>query len=328
MRIATIGSGMIVERFLAAQAQVENVECVAMYTRVKSNATSLADTFSIKDIYTDLDEMLEREDIDFVYIASPNSLHYSQAMKCIEANKHVLCEKLFTSNTRELKALIAFAKKQQRFLYEMIVTMHMPNYKLLKEQLSRCGEIHMVQCNFSQYSSRYDALMAGEQPNVFNPDFSGGALADLGIYNIHFVVGLFGRPEKVQYFPHLHNNRIDTSGVAILKYKGFQATCVACKDCDGHNLTQIQGDKGFFALDSQTSRCNRLRFQDVRGQKDAISLEHNDNPMVYELQDIVKLFEKQDLTGCQSLLQHSIEVMETFEELRKSANIIFKADQV
>ena len=108
--------------------------------------------------------MLNREDIDFVYVASPNSLHFQYSLQAMQHGKHVICEKPFTSNCREFQILDTYAREHHLFLFEAIVTSHMPNYLTLKEKLPELGTIRMVQCNFSQYSSRYDKFLANLTP--------------------------------------------------------------------------------------------------------------------------------------------------------------------
>lgn len=324
MKVATIGTGMIVDWFLNAATQ-NDVTCVAMYSRKAQNAKSLADAYGVEHIYTDLDEMLKRDDIDFVYVASPNSLHYEYSLKVMKAGKHVICEKPFTSTVEEFDTLYTYAKEHSLFLFEAIVTAHMPNYLMMKEQIKRLGPIRMVQCNFSQYSSRYDALLAGETPNVFNPAFSGGALADISIYNLHFVVGLFGKPEQLHYFPNKHANGIDTSGVSILEYDGFKAVCVGCKDTKSHCMTQIQGEKGYITMDSETSKCSSF-IVNIGGISEDISVKENDIALYYEMKDFKKCFEENDLEACYRLMDYSRDVMEVYQALRKDGNIVFAAD--
>ena len=135
MKVATIGTGFIVDWFLDAVKQNEGVTCVAMYTRKKEHAQNLADKYGIKDIYEDLEAMLNREDIDFVYVASPNSLHFQYSLQAMQHGKHVICEKPFTSNCREFQILDTYAREHHLFLFEAIVTSHMPNYLTLKEKL-------------------------------------------------------------------------------------------------------------------------------------------------------------------------------------------------
>lgn len=85
----------------------------------------------------------------------------------------------------------------------------LPNYRLLQKSLHRIGEPRIVTANFSQYSSRYDAYLKGQVTNVFDPAFDGGALRDLGVYNLHFVTGLFGMPEKTFICAQHGDNQVD-----------------------------------------------------------------------------------------------------------------------
>ena len=325
IRVATIGSGFIVDWFLNAVSQNEGIECVAMYTRKRENALKLAQQYHIDTIYTDLDEMLAQPNIDFVYIASPNSLHAPQALQCLKANKHVIVEKPFASNMREFEEVVEYATSHRLFLFEAIVTLHMPNYLTLKKRLPELGPIRMVQCNFSQYSSKYDKFKAGELPNVFNPAFSGGAMADISIYNLHFTIGLFGAPKSVHYFANKHENGIDTSGVCILEYDGFHAVCVGAKDTRSKCIAQVQGENGYALVESETSRVAHLDFV-INQQVEHLTIEQNDIALYYEVKEFVKIFEKDDYDACVTKLAHSREVMKVFEAARKSANIVYDAD--
>ena len=78
--------------------------------------------------------------------------------------------------------LAALARRKKVFLFEAMTTQYLENYNKIRELLPRIGRVKLVQCNFSQYSSRYDAFCAGETPPVFDPACAGGALMDLGVY--------------------------------------------------------------------------------------------------------------------------------------------------
>ena len=182
----------------------------------------------------------------------------------------------------------------------------------------------MVQCNFSQYSSRYDKFMAGESVNVFDPKFSGGALMDINIYNLHFVMNLFGKPNDVHYYPNMTRG-IDTSGVLVLNYEGFHAVCVGCKDTKSHNISQIQGEKGYITLNSETSRCANYSLTTNDGTV-LPAIKQEDIALYYEIKDFMKIMEEQDYAACEALLKYSNEVMEVLEQARKKAGIRFPAD--
>lgn len=145
--------------------------------------------------------MLENKEIEAIYIVLPNSLHFQYSLEALEHNKHVICEKPFTTTVEEAHTLKKVALDHHVMIFEAITTRHLPNYKSVKSNLGKLGKIKIVQLDFVQYSSRYDLFKSGETPNVFNPVYYGGALADLNIYNIHFVVGLFGKPKKCTIFP-------------------------------------------------------------------------------------------------------------------------------
>lgn len=326
MKIATIGTGFIVERFLDAVKQVEGVECYGVYSRTEEKARTLAAQFNVAATFTDMEVMLEDENYDTVYVASPNSLHYDYVKQALEKGKHVICEKPFTSTLRELEELIALSKKKGVFLFEAITTIHLPHFKVIQEKLGEIGNLKVAQSNYSQYSSRYDKLKAGETPNVFNLEFSGGALSDLNIYNLHFMIGLFGGPEEISYVPNKHENGVDTSGISVLDYDGFFATCVGSKDTTGENFVLLQGDAGYIHVKGAANTIDKVEIHTGEGVE-TIDLGQNENNMVAELAAFVEIFEAGDGNAALKLLDHSATVMKFLEAARKSAGILYPADE-
>ena len=184
----------------------------------------------------------------------------------------------------------------------------------------------MVQCNYSQYSSRYDALLSGQSPNVFNPEYSGGALYDINIYNIHFVTGLFGQPQSVAYYANRHENGIDLSGTVIMTYPDFIAECVGAKDSASMNHAQIQGEKGYIYVRQGANGCREIELH--KGKEVTVYNEQADNNLLYyENIDFKKIIENQDHAECESYLKESLMVMETLTRARAFAGIHFAADK-
>ncbi|AZK47584.1 Gfo/Idh/MocA family protein [Paenibacillus lentus] len=325
MNIATIGTGFIVDTFLAAAKQIKDIHCVAMYSRNKETAQPLAEKYGIPVIYTELDALMADPKIDFVYIASPNSLHCEHATLALEHGKHVICEKPFTSTVAELDRLIALAKHKNLMLFEAITTLHLPNYQLAKEQLAQLGAIKFIQCNYSQYSSRYNQLLNGETPNVFSTEFSGGALTDINIYNLHFVMNMFGAPQSVSYTANKHPNGIDTSGILVLKYSDFIAQCVGCKDTNSMNFVLIQGEKGYLHVEHGANGCRKLILH-ANGRETLLNAQTNENLLYYELTAFKQMYQAQDYQQCHQLLDHSRSVIETVVQARQDAQIVFAAD--
>ncbi|MEJ8306084.1 Gfo/Idh/MocA family oxidoreductase [Saccharibacillus sacchari] len=327
MNIATIGTGSIVDAVLAAIGQLENVTCTAMYSRKKETAQPLASKYGVGTIYTDLDTLFSDPDIDLIYIASPNSLHYEQSNQALQSGKHVVCEKPFTSTPQEAEKLISLAKEKNLLLFEAISNIHLPNMKLVQEQLPKLGPIKMIQCNYSQYSRKYNDLLAGETPNVFNPEFSGGALMDINIYNLHLVMNLFGSPDTVSYTANQHPNGIDTSGVLVLQYPEFIAECVGAKDTTGMNFVLIQGEKGYLQIVGGANGCKEIVLRLGQEPAETFNAQTEANWLFYEWEAFGNIYANKDRNRCYELLDHSLSVMNVLGKARREAGIVFAADQ-
>jgi predicted dehydrogenase len=325
MKIGIIGTSFIVHTFIDAALKHKDVTLHSVYSRSEERAKELAQKYDIKHIYTDMDAFLADPEMEFVYVASPNALHYSQSLLALHANKHVLCEKPFTSTPQELSELMAVAKQKQLFLFEAVTIIHLPNYQKVKELLPLLGDIKLIQCNYSKYSSRYDSYLQGENPNIFNPEMSGGALMDLNIYNLHFVLGLFNKPVQCQYYPNKASNGIDTSGIAILEYPTFMASLAAAKDSNSNSVIQIQGEKGYLNIVG-SSLCSSVELHLANGTNETYNLLTEENRLYYEFSDFIEYFQNHDLQGCYKLLEHCLSVMETVTDLRHSAGIYFPVD--
>ncbi|WP_129731024.1 Gfo/Idh/MocA family protein [Ectobacillus funiculus] len=327
MKIATIGTGAIVDNFLSALDSIDEAQCVAMYSRKEETAKPLAEKYNITSVYTDLDEMYSDPNIEFVYVASPNSLHYDHAYRALEHDKHVICEKPFTSTMSEVESLISLAKRKKLMLFEAITTIHLPNYQLIKDNIAKLGAIKFVQCNYSQYSSKYNALLAGETPNVFNPKFSGGALTDINIYNLHFVMNLFGTPESISYTANKHANGIDTSGVLVMKYPKFISECVGCKDTHSMNFALIQGEKGYIHVVNGAQGCQKVILY-IEDKEVPLNMQTTHNSLYYELLEFNYVYKKREFERCYELLDYSHSVMKMVVAARRDAGIVFEADLV
>lgn len=327
MKIGTIGTGFIVDLFLSALSEIEGAECVAMYSRKEETAKALAKKHGIESIYTDLAKLYRDPDIDFIYVASPNSLHFEQSYQALQNGKNVICEKPFTSTVRETEVLMNLAREKGLMLFEGITTIHLPNYQLIKQHVEKLGQLKLVQCNYSQYSSKYDALLKGETPNVFNLEFAGGALADINIYNLHFVLSLFGAPESVSYTANKHPNGIDTSGVVLMKYPEFIAECVGAKDTRSMNFVLIQGENGYLHVENGANGCQNVILH-LKEKEIQLNSQTTNNLLYYELLAFKEIFDNKDFEQCNKLLDYSHSVMNVYEKARKSANIVFPADQV
>ena len=231
IRLGTVGTGVIVEQFLDQVARTEGIRLTAVYSRSAEKGAALAEKYGAGTVYTDIDAFFGAEETNCIYIASPNMLHYPQTKQALLAGKHVLCEKPFCTTAAQAEELFTLAEEKGLMLMEAVPTAHLPNLEVIRENLPRIGRLRLVQGNYSQYSSRYDALRQKKPlPNVFNPAFGGGSLMDINYYNVYLNVALFGKPEQVHYWPNLHEGGVDTSGILLLQYSGFVSQATGAKD--------------------------------------------------------------------------------------------------
>ena len=245
MKLGIIGSGMIVHDFLKTADKINNLELTAISSTVRSKdiARELANQYGIKKTYTDNEKMMVDPDVDTVYVAVPNFLHYEIAKEALEHGKNVICEKPFVESTEQAKELKQLADEKDLIILEAITNLYLENFKQIQKELKNIAPIHIVNMNYTQYSSRYDAFLEGKIAPVFDPNKDGGALMDLNIYNIHLLAALFGLPDKVQYYANMQKG-VDTSGILHLSYPDKQASLTASKDSYVTPRSFIEGEKG------------------------------------------------------------------------------------
>lgn len=328
MKLGIVGVGTIVKEFLTLAPFLPEYEIVAIcgLPRHEKILNSLKNQYGIANVYTDIEDMLE-SDVEIIYIGVPNDLHYEYAQMALEAGRHVIVEKPFATNDKEVAGLIWLSRVKQRFVFEAISNQYLPNYQKIKELLPQLGKIKIVQCNFSQYSGKYDRFKNGENPPVFSPECCGGALMDLNLYNIYFVTGLFGEPEKVEYYPNIERG-IDTSGILMMKYKNFQCVCVGAKDCKSPAVNNIQGELGYISMDSPTNMCEHFSITMNDGSSQEFNENNYEHRMINEFKAFADMINNNDYESCYERLEHSFMVSRILTKARRKAGINFPFEEI
>ena len=315
MKLGIIGSGMIVKDFLSFAHDLPEIKLEAIAARNIENLKELQNKYNIKEIYTDIDFCLENKEIDTIYVAVPNNLHYEVAKKALEAGKNVICEKPFTLKYDEAVELFEIAEDKGLILIEAITNQYQKNYLVIKDNIDNIGEIRLVECNFSQLSSRYGAFKNGVIAPVFDKSKGGGVLGDLNIYNIHFTVGLFGKPNKVHYSPNIVND-VDTSGILLWEYDNFKVVCIAAKDTFNNSYVNIQGDQGIIKVIGPTNEVPNYSIQ----TKDNFINENKNihsHRMFAEFKKFVEVINNKDFKFMNNQKEHTLNVMYIYEEAKK-----------
>lgn len=322
IKLGTIGSGSIVHSILDNVSRVEGIRLAAVYSRNEEKGRTLAEEYGASKVYTKMDAFLQDKEINFVYIATPNMLHYEQTKRALLAGKNVICEKPFCTKAQQAAELVAIAKERHLFLVDAVPTAFLPNFEILKAQMSKIGKVKLVLANYSQYSSRYDQLLRGEVPNIFNPEYAGGCLMDINFYNVYLNVALFGRPEEAVYYPNIYGSLTDTSGIMVMRYEGFVSQSAGAKDTWGVNFFQIEGEKGYIYIKDGSNGIAEVKVVTKQGEE---ILNEQDNPdrWFYEVRNMTRLILAGDYQAIYQRLDTMLEVMEVLENAREQAGILF-----
>lgn len=315
MNIAILGTGMIAGEALQALQSVPEIKVRTIYARPQSRlkAEALAARYGIDRIDTDYGQLLQSKDIDFVYIGLVNSIHYEYARKALEAGKNVILEKPSCPEASQTAHLAQLARRRHLYLFEAVTFLHAPFFGQIAEALPHIGPIKLILCNYSKYSSRYDRYLKGDVAPVFDPKQNGGALLDLNIYNINFIVGLFGKPAHACYAPNCGFNGIDTSGVAIFTYPTKIASCVAAKDSDGPSFISVQGEKGWLRIEGTPDNFKYWQLC-CNGKTEKFNLQSTEHRMTDEFRDFNRIFAGHDYAAMEHFLDISVAVSEVADE--------------
>jgi predicted dehydrogenase len=283
VRFAVIGTSWITGALIDAGRTVEGFTVVAACSRSLVTGRAFADQYAIPGVHTTVPAVAEDDEVDAVYVASPNSLHAEQAIHLLRAGKHVLAEKPLGANAGEVSAMAAAALDSGRLLMEAYVAPFEPNVLALREALPQAGVLRRAVLAKDQYSSRYDRLKAGELPNAFNPRFAAGSLMDLGIYPVALAVHLFGVPATVRATGTLLPTGVDGQGTVLLGYEGFEVACLHSKIAPGSVGSAIVGEDGVLHFDD-CSVPTRVRLDRRDGTSIDLTRDQSTLHMRYEVE--------------------------------------------
>lgn len=326
LKFGIVGTSWISDAFIEAGLKIVDFKVNAVYSRKIEKAKEFGLKYNIDNYYNDLEEMAKSKNIDAVYIASPNSLHFEQVKIFLKNKIACFVEKPITSTPKELKILIDLAKENKTLLMEGMMTTQTPNFKVLKDNLLRLGDIRKITGIFCQYSSKYDRFKDGIYTNAFDPKWSNGSLMDIGVYLVEPILALFGKPLEVKASCTMLPNSIDGEGNIILKYSDFNANLIYSKIANSYLPSEIQGEEGSIIIE-KWSQMEELKFIGRSGEKEIISLEQEENKMYYELKNFIDTYKNGKIESSINTLATSLLTQEILEKARKTMGFSFPADK-
>jgi predicted dehydrogenase len=248
IRWGILGCGRIARKFAADLKYVDNAQLIAVGSRSEHVADEFAKEFPAKYRHNNYEDLAMNDEVDVIYIASPHGLHYEHAMLCIKHKKAVLCEKAFAINLNQAQEMIAFAKQQNVFLMEALWTKFMPHYNTVQQMLreEKLGKIKSMQSNFGFVP------IAPIPQRLFDPALGGGALLDIGIYNVFITLSVLGKPDIIEATMTPAITGVDEQCAVLFKYNnGALAQLFFTFSSNLATEADINGDKGRIRLTSR-----------------------------------------------------------------------------
>ncbi|MEE8615006.1 MAG: Gfo/Idh/MocA family oxidoreductase [Roseateles sp.] len=251
-RWGVIGPGGIANRFAAALAAVPGARLGAVFARDPAKGRAYAERWrhggEPARVTTELANVLDAADVDAVYIATPHAHHGGYIRAALQAGKPVLCEKPLVTSLDEGEALVALARERGVFLMEALWTRFLPAYELAGRWLREgaIGELRAMQSSF--------CFVAPDDPlhRCWNPALAGGALWDIGIYNLavtRWVLqqtngGVCPEPTALDVSVRLAPTGVDAALDVTLQFPGGVSSQFRCAfDATSVNAFEAQGSR-------------------------------------------------------------------------------------
>jgi predicted dehydrogenase len=215
IRWGILGCGRIAGKFAADLQLVEDASLAAVASRDLAKAKAFASQYPAWHCHGSYEALVTNPEVDVVYVASPHALHAEHTLLCLSHGKAVLCEKPFSMNALQARAMAAMARDRNVFLMEALWTKFMPHYQKLMHMIrsGELGEMKSVLVNFG---------FATPQPapeRMFNPELGGGSLLDIGIYNVFMAMSALGRPDEVEAWMTPAASGVDEQCAVTFRYQ-------------------------------------------------------------------------------------------------------------
>lgn len=328
LNFGTVGSGWICEEYIRGAKSTGHWRLSAVYSRDKARAEEFAGKHGAALCFTDIEALAACPQVDAVYVASPNALHYDQCKAILARGKHVICEKPLCAQAGKVRELARLAAEKGVVFLEAIMFMHLPQRRVLEEALGRIGRITMARLDFCQRSSKLDAYLAGSLPNIFNPSLETGALMDLGVYCVYPALYLFGLPERWSAVSKLMDTGADQSGAITMEYPDKLVSLTYSKVGQAGAGSDFQGLDGTVSVESiSTLGKMSLRMRDSSSEA-LFGREEKHLLMSHEAEDFYRYITqpeeyRAEYARCTEL---SLQVSEFMEKVRMAAGPRFPGE--
>lgn len=242
VRWGVLGTARIgTEKVIPAMQRGESSRITAIASRDLDKARSAAEKLGIERAYGSYEELLADSEIDAIYNPLPNHLHVPWTLKCIEAGKHVLCEKPIAMDAREAESLIAARDHAGVLVGEAFMVRTHPQWLEVSRLIraGRIGELRSIAGHFSYFNRDASNIRS-------KPEYGGGALMDIGCYPTTIARWIYGEEPRrvvalVERDPEFDVDRLTS---ALLDFKAGHAAFTCSTQSAPHQRMGFFGTRG------------------------------------------------------------------------------------
>lgn len=250
-----LSTGDIASKMAVALKVVTGANLVAVASRDEKKAKEFGEKFDVKKTYGSYQELVQDSDVDVVYVATPNSLHYENMLLCLNNGKSVLCEKPFALNYEQAKEVIDLAKEKGLFVMEAHKSFFLPGVKKIAELLEQneIGEIKYLRADFSFLPPK------NKEYRIVYPQMGGGALLDVGCYAISFALNFLGNPTEISSQTDFSNTGVDSFSAISLKHNNGAHSLLSCSiNYSAPREGLIVGENGYIKIHEPFHQAPKL----------------------------------------------------------------------
>jgi predicted dehydrogenase len=315
-----LGAARIAGKFAEGLKVLPNAERYIIASRSQERAEMFREKHDFAKSCGSYEEMLADPELDIVYIATTNNLHFEHTMMCLEAGKAVICEKPFASNLSQVEQMLNKARENNVFLMEALWSRFIPSMIQFKAQVEN-GAIKrplLLQCNFG-FISPFDPYN-----RVYDPDLGGGSIPDIGIYPIFTAMYLFGKPESIDVMSVPAPTGTDWTSSILFKHKEKEISMLTSSfEMILDNEARVYGEGGFLKLHSMFHIPTRLTLHTNDGRDTDIPLNLAGNGYNYEAAEVMDCLDKGLIESPALSHAFSLELMQVLDEVTRKAQESF-----
>ena len=324
VRWGILGTGRIAHEFASGLRDTPDAETLAVGSRTEDSASKFAASLGIPRHYPSYAELVSDPDVDVVYVATPHPFHAENVTLCLEAGKHVLCEKPMTVNAVQAERLMGLAREENLFLMEGMWTRFFPLMERVRHLISSgaIGEPRLLQVDFG-FRAPFDPLQ-----RLFNLDLGGGALLDVGVYCVSLSSMIFGPPDRVTGLAHLGETGVDEQSAAILEHDGERISTISISIRTATpQEAMIAGTEGRIKIHPDWWRPDTLTLSRPGEEDESIEAPPTGNGFPHEAAEVMRCIGSGARESDVMPLRETLSIARTMDELRRQWGLVYPGEQ-